>query len=199
MSKAVGVVGVGMVVYRLLVQGALTLDTAIGRRTRRLGPIHLDIAATPETVFDIIAAPYLGKTPKAMEDKIRVLERGSDLVLAEHFTHVCGGMTTTTVETVRFERPRRIYFRLLRGPVPYVVETFELEPSNTGTTFTYTGEMGADFWGLGRWWANKVAGPWDSAVEASLASVKEEAERQAHRRARTAKRSTTPKSTKAGS
>jgi hypothetical protein len=197
--KAVGVAGVGMIVYRLAVQGALTLDTAIGRRTRPLGPIHLDMAAPPETVFDIIAAPYLGKTPNAMGDKLRVLERGSDLVLAEHFTHVCGGMTTTTVETVRFERPSRIYFRLLRGPVPYAVETFELQPTEGGTAFTYTGEMGADFWGLGSWWVNKVAGPWDKAVEASLASVKEEAERRAALRRRTAKSTSTLRSTRAES
>jgi hypothetical protein len=159
----------------------------------------MDMAAPRETVFDIIASPYLGKTPKAMEDKLRVLERGSDLVLAEHFTHVCGGMTTTTVETVRFERPSHIYFRLLRGPVPYVVETFELQPSDAGTAFTYTGEMGADFWGLGSWWTNKVAGPWDRAVEASLTSVKEEAERQAALRGHTAKSTKALRSTKARS
>jgi hypothetical protein len=27
---------------------------------------------------------------------------------------------------VRFERPERITFRLVRGPVPHVVETYEL-------------------------------------------------------------------------
>src|SRR5579864_7245696 len=180
-----GLAGLGTVIYRLVVRGALTLDTGIGRRTRPLGPIHLDMAAPPETVFDIIAAPYLGKTPKAMEDKLHVLERGSDMVLAEHFTEVC--VTTTTVETVRFERPSRIYFRLVRGPVPYVTETFDLEPSDVGTAFTYTGEMGADFWALGEWWANKVAARWDAAVAASLSSIKAEAERLAAK---------SPKSTK---
>jgi hypothetical protein len=185
--RALGLTALGAVIYRLLVQGALTLDTGVGRRTRPLGPIHLDMAAPPETVFDVIAAPYLGKTPKAMEDKLRVLERGRDLVLAEHFTGVCGGMTTTTLETVRFVRPTHIYFRLVRGPVPYVTETFELQPSDTGTSFTYTGEMGADFWSLGEWWTNRVAATWDGAVEASLASVKAEAERQAAVRGRAVK------------
>jgi hypothetical protein len=38
------------------------------------------------------------------------------MVLAAHFTPVkCG--VTTTLETVRFERPNRIDFRLVRGPV----------------------------------------------------------------------------------
>jgi hypothetical protein len=54
----------------LLVRGALTLDLRIGRRTRRLGPLTERIAAPPETVFDVIAAPYLGKTPRAMKDKL---------------------------------------------------------------------------------------------------------------------------------
>jgi hypothetical protein len=135
------------------------------------------MASAPEVVFDVVAAPYLGKTPKAMAGKLNVLDRGSDMVLAEHFTEVGKGLTATTVETVRFERPTHIYFRLVRGPVPYAVETFELEPNEAGTTFTYTGEMGADFWALGQWWVDKVADKWEGAVKASLDSVKAEAER----------------------
>ena len=164
-------------IYRLVVSGALTVDTGIGRRTRSLGPIDRGIAAPPEVVFDVIATPYLGKTPKAMEEKLHVLERGSDMVLAEHFTDVGNGRRATTVETVRFERPNRITFRLLRGPVPYVVETFELQPKEHGTAFSYTGEIGADFWGLGRGWIEEVAAKWEQAVEHSLQGITEEAER----------------------
>jgi hypothetical protein len=51
--------------YRLVVSGKLTVDTGIGRTIRPLGPIERTIAAPRETVFDIIAAPYLGKTPRA--------------------------------------------------------------------------------------------------------------------------------------
>ena len=164
-------------IYRLVVSGALTLDTGTGRRIRRLGPICRDIAAPPEVVFSVIATPYLGKTPKAMEEKLHVLERGSDMVLAEHFTDVGNGRRATTLETVRFERPNRISFRLLRGPVPYVVETFELQPKEPGTAFTYTGEIEADFRGLGQWWIEKVAAKWEQAVEHSLQGITEEAER----------------------
>ena len=113
-------------VYALLVRGALTLDLGVGRRVRPLGPIERVIAAPPETVFDVIAAPYLGRTPRALQDKLDVWERGSDMALAAHMT-TTGRLTTTTVETVRFERPHRIDFRLLRGPVPHVVETYELQ------------------------------------------------------------------------
>ena len=58
--------------YALLVRGALTLDLGIGRRVRPLGPITRTIAAPPETVFDVIAAPYLGRTPRALAGKLEV-------------------------------------------------------------------------------------------------------------------------------
>ncbi len=103
-SAALGLVGLAKV-YGLTVRGALTLDSGIGRRVRPLGPIEVRIAADPDTVFDIVAAPYLSKTPHAMETKLRVVERGTDMVLAEHFTDVGRGQTAITVETVRFEGP----------------------------------------------------------------------------------------------
>jgi hypothetical protein len=102
--------------YVLVVRGALTLDLGVGRRVRALGPIELAVAAPPQTVFDVVANPYR-RTPTAMRDKLQVWERSSEMVLAAHFTQV-GGLTTTAVETVRFEPPHRISFRLLRGPVP---------------------------------------------------------------------------------
>jgi hypothetical protein len=60
-----------------------------------------------------------------------------------------------------------------------VTETFELEPENTGTQFTYVGEIGADFWNLGTWWSNTVGARWERAVEDSLTGIIEEAERRA--------------------
>ena len=125
----------------LVARAGLTLDIGLGRRVRPLGPIRLQIAAPPEVVFDVIAAPYLGKTPRAMRGKLQVLERGSDLVLAAHFTPLGRGLTVTTVETVRFERPHRISFRLVKGPVPYVLERYELQPRDGATDFAYTGEL----------------------------------------------------------
>ncbi len=189
-----GSVAVGAVLaetYTLVVRGAVTLDTGIGRRVRPLGPIEAQIAADPETVFDVIAAPYLSQTPHAMESKLKVLERGTDMVLAEHFTDMGRGPTAVTVETVRFARPHSISFRLVRGPVPYVTEMFDLQPSHGGTAFTYAGEMGADLWAVGEWWADKVADKWERTVEASVASVKEEAERLAIKPRRSAAKPTT--------
>jgi hypothetical protein len=176
-----GAAGAG---YLLAATGAMSLDVNIGRRLRPLGPIERVIEAPPEVVFDVIADPYLHKTPHAMESKLRVLERGADMALAEHYTAIGAGLTATTVETVRFERPSAIHFRLLRGPVPYVVETFELNASAVGTNFRYTGAIGADFWFLGSWWTRIVGARWEGAVDQSLVEIAKEAERRAARSAK---------------
>lgn len=178
------VVGGAGASYVQLVRGALTLDLGVGRRVRPLRSIRIGIAAPRETVFDVIAGPYLGKTPRAMRAKLDVLERGSDMVLAAHFTPLTDRLTVTTVETVRFERPERIGFRLLRGPVPHLVETFELRETDLGTQLDYRGEIGTDLWSLGSWWGRLVAEPWESTVEETLASVRAEAERRAGSRQR---------------
>jgi uncharacterized protein YndB with AHSA1/START domain len=164
----------------LAARGGITLDLGVGRRTRPLGPLTRTIAAPPEVVFDVIAAPYLQRTPRALQDKLEVWERGSDMVLAAHHTPN-GPVTTTTVETVRFERPHRISFRLLRGPVPHVIETFDLRAADGGTEFRYTGEIGADLWALGRWWAGRVAPSWERVVARTLDDVATESERRAAR------------------
>ena len=183
LRRLVARVFVGAVGYVLLVRGDLTLDVGVGRRLRPLGPQRLRIAAPRETVFDVVAKPYLGRTPRAMQEKFTVLERASDMVLAAHYTPVFGKLTATTVETVRFEAPSLVAFRLVRGPVPHVVETFELaEAADGGTDFTYTGELGTDLWAVGAWWGDQVAASWERAVETSLAGVKDEAERRAGRR-----------------
>lgn len=143
-----------------------------------MGPIQRAIAAPPETVFDVIAAPYLGHTPRAMRDKLEIWERSGDTALAAHFTPA-GPLTATTVELVRFERPHRISFRLLRGPVPHVVEAFELHESDAGTRFVYSGELGTDLGTLGRWWGDRVAESWERAVSQSLDGICSESERRA--------------------
>jgi hypothetical protein len=84
------------------------------------------------------------------------------------------------VETVRFTPPERIDFRLVRGPVPHVVEYFLLSPQSPGTTaLEYRGELGTDGWAVGAWWGRRVARAWEAAVTSSLATVKTEAERRA--------------------
>lgn len=163
--------------YVGLVTGAVPVDLGVGRRVRPLGPFGVVIAAPPEAVFDVLSEPYLGRQTRAAADKIRVLERGSDMVLAVHRTPVRRGLAATTVETVRFTRPTRVDFRLTRGPVPHVVERFVLSPAGTGTRLDYAGELGTDLWALGARWGDAVAGSWERVVRETFVAVKTEAER----------------------
>jgi hypothetical protein len=58
--------------YIGVVTGRLTLDLGLGRRTRPLGPLQLDIAAPRETVFAAAAAPYADRQPRAMRAKVEI-------------------------------------------------------------------------------------------------------------------------------
>ena len=170
--------GGGILVWALVVRGSLAPDLGIGRRYRRLGPLTFRIAAPREVVFDVVSGPYLGRTPRALDRKLEVLERGEDVVLAAHYTRAYG-LTATTVETVRFDPPDRVHFRLVRGPVPHVLETFELRELDGETELEYTGELGTDLWLLGSLWGAAVSRTWEATVAASLEAVRTEAERRA--------------------
>lgn len=172
---AVGAAAAGT--YVGLVSGRLALDLGVGRRTRRLGPLTVDVAAPREVVFVVAAAPYAERRPRAMRDKVDILERGEGMVLAAHHTPVGGHLVAVTVETVTFEQPARIGFRLVRGPVPHVSETFSFEETATGTRLTYTGEMGTDLGRVGAWWGDLVERSWVGAVRESLTTIRTEAER----------------------
>lgn len=157
--------------YRRLVAGDLVIDLSMGRTIRPLGPIDARIEAPRELVFDVIAAPYLASPSSSFAEKIQVLERSEEMVLAAHRTPIREGLVAITVETVRFQRPGAIYFRLLRGPVPHVIERFELTEDEDATLFHYEGELGADLWTVGRWWGDLVAQRWEAAVRGSVAEI----------------------------
>jgi hypothetical protein len=177
-----GVAGAAAIgAYVGLVTGRLTLDLGVGRRTRPLGPFELDIAAPRETVYAAAAAPYADRQPRAMQEKVEILERAGQMVLAAHRTTVGSGLTAVTVETVTFDPPNRMSFRLLRGPVPHAIETFTIDEAADGTRFTYTGELGTDLWRLGQAWGDLVARSWVRAVRDSMAAIKTESERRAQR------------------
>lgn len=170
--------GSGIAGYVGLVTGRLTLDLGVGRRTRPLGPIAVEIRAPRELVYDVAVAPYAVRPTRAMREKVEVLERAEAMVLAAHRTPVAAGLTAVTVETVRFEPPSLISFRLLRGPVPHVVESFVLdELPGAATRLVYSGELGTDLWSAGERWGNVVAHSWTAAVQRSMAEITREAER----------------------
>lgn len=160
------------------------MDLGWGRSYHPLGPWSLHIDAPREVVFEVISSAYLGRMPAAKRDEIQVLERSGELVVALHRTKL-PILDAVTVETVRFEPPSRVVFKLLRGPVPSVQEEFLLEDEGDGTRFTYRGELGADLWALGRVYGGRVVAPaWDRVVRASVEDIKRGAEERtkAHRR-----------------
>lgn len=167
--------------YLGLVTGSLTVDLGIGRRTRPLGPLTVEIQAPPATVYDVAAAPYAERRPRAMAEKVEILERADGMVLAAHRTPLGNGLTAVTVETVSFEPPHRMSFRLVRGPVPHVAETFTFEAVPRGTVLRYDGELGTDLWAAGASWGAVVANAWVAAVRGSLAEIKAESERRTRR------------------
>jgi len=182
LAIAAGVSGAVAAAYVAMVTGRLALDLGVGRRTRPLGPLVMDIAAPREDVYAAAAAPYDERRPRAMAEKVRILDRTDQMVLVAHYTPVGKRLTAVTVETVTFDPPHRIGFRLVRGPVPLVTETFELQPTPTGTRLTYTGELSTDLGWPGELWGNLVTRSWINAVETSIAAIKTESERRAARR-----------------
>lgn len=58
-ALAVGAAAVLRTGRRKLACGSVTLNLGIGRSTRPLGPLTIRIDAPRETVFDVIAEPYL--------------------------------------------------------------------------------------------------------------------------------------------
>jgi hypothetical protein len=169
--------------FLLLAMGRLTLDLGWGRSVHPLGPIEFAIDAPRELVFEIISAPYVGRAPTG--SGIDVLARNDELVVAEHHTQV-HFYTARTVEIVEFEPPGSVGFRHLAGPVPHAVERFELVESGGRTELVYTGEVGIDFFVLGRLAARHWVRPqWERAVREHLEEVKTSAEqREAAHRAR---------------
>lgn len=173
--------------YALLVRGRLTLDLGWGRSFHPVGPLRVRIAAPRELVFEVIAAPYRGRPPRDVREKVEVVEAGDGMVLAAHRTPV-GGFVTVTVETVRLSPPERIDFRHVRGPVPHVVESFLLRDVEGGTEVVYEGELGVDLWAAGRWWGRRLVPLWERIVGGSLGEVRAAAEARAAVRGRRAAR-----------
>lgn len=172
------VVTSGALLFLGLAMGRLHADLDFGRSLHQLGPITATIHAPRELVFEIIAAPYLGRSSAAASG-IEVLARSENLVLARHHTRV-HFYTAQTTEAVEFTPPTRVGFRHLTGPVPHATEEFLLEGTETGTELRYTGEIGIDLFALGRmagrFW---VVPQWERVVSAHIEDVKARAEARA--------------------
>jgi hypothetical protein len=183
---AVGVLAVLLVAlvaggFLALAMGRLHLDLGWGRSLHRLGPIRMRIEAPRELVYEILSAPYVGR---ARNPSIDVLARDDSLVVASHLTKV-HFYEARTVEAIDLEPPARMGFRHLTGPVPYAVEEFRLEQEGDETELHYDGELGIDFFLLGRLAARRWVIPqWHRAVGEHLDTVKAQAEQRAQARRR---------------
>ena len=70
----------------------------------------------------------------------------------------------------------------LTGPVPYAVEEFRLEPDGDDTEIVYEGELGIDYFALGRLAGRKWVTPqWNAKVREHLEAVKSQAEQRGER------------------
>lgn len=165
--------------FLLLAMGRLHLDLGWGRSVHPLGPITIEIGAPRELVFGILAAPY---RERARADGIDVLESDGRLAVAAHYTRV-HFYTARTVEVIELEEPTRIGFRHLTGPVPYAVEEFVLTEQGDRCELRYTGEIGIDYFLLGRLAGRCWVRPqWERTVRAHVDEVKERAELLTRRR-----------------
>jgi hypothetical protein len=173
--------------FLALAMGRLHLDLGVGRSLQQLGPITATIRAPRELVFEIIAAPYIGRSSAP---GIEVLARSKGLVVARHQTRV-HFYTSQTTEAIDFTPPVRVGFRHLSGPVPHALEEFTLAGTDVGTELRYSGELGIDFFILGRiagrYW---VRPQWERVVSAHIEEIRLRAEARADHRA--ARESTAP-------
>lgn len=170
--------------FLLLAMGKISMDLGWGRSFHELGPMTWEIAAPRDMVMEMISAPYLGRTPR--DSGIEVLDRDERMVVAAHHTKV-HFYTARTVEIVSFDPPELVAFRHLHGPVPHAEESFELRESGPGGTTTelrYAGELGIDFFIIGRLAGRHWVVPqWEDTVREHLDDLKKGAEEKARRRA----------------
>ena len=166
--------------FLLLAMGRLNLDLGWGRSFHELGPIEIRIAAPRDRVFEMISEPYLRHTPQ--KSGIEVLAKGEDLAVAAHHTNV-HFYTARTVEAVTFAPPDKVGFRHLAGPVPHAVEEFVLDEADGITELRYAGQIGIDFFFLGRIAGRRWVRPqWERAVREDLEDLKQRAEQLSARR-----------------
>jgi hypothetical protein len=180
----------GGAMFLALAMGRMHLDLGFGRSLHQLGPITTTIRAPRELVFDMISAPYLGRSPAAAAG-IEVLASTERLVVARHHTRV-HFYTAQTTEAVDFTPPSRIGFRHLTGPIPHALEEFVLEQTDAGTDLRYSGELGIDFFIFGRIAGRHWVRPqWERVVAAHIEDLKQRAETIAARHTARESRTTT--------
>jgi hypothetical protein len=166
--------------FLALAMGRMHLDLGVGRSYHQLGPITATIRAPRELVYEVISAPYLGRS---RAPGLEILARSEHLAVARHHTKV-HFYTSQTTEIVELTPPTRVSFRHLCGPVPHALEELVLEQTDAGTELRYSGELGVDFFILGRIAGRRWVVPqWEHVVSAHIEEIRGPAEARAARHA----------------
>jgi uncharacterized protein YndB with AHSA1/START domain len=92
------------------------------------------IRATPEVVFDFAADPQNEREWNADLESLEMITEGVPDARTEYYAKWRGAPERVHVETVEFDRPRRLVRR--NGGALEVTATFLTEPADGGTRFT---------------------------------------------------------------
>jgi hypothetical protein len=121
-------------------------------RLRPSGPVTLlasqrvSVAAPPEIVFEVIL--HAGDLVEERPDGSRVVD----------FVASSGSQTIKTRELVTGDRPSRIDYEWLDGPIPYVSETIHIEPlGDHNSMLLYEGEFSIPGKGPRSWLTRFIA------------------------------------------
>lgn len=128
------------------------------------------VRAPQELCFEVVAAA--GRKLRDVSDTEKIVE----------FRTKNRGREVITVERLLLERPNRITYEWLEGPLPEVSETISFSYADGATTLTYAGSFavrgGALRRLIGRLWIKPV---FDRLVREHLEEAKDIAERRAAR------------------
>lgn len=147
----------------------------------KLSPQSLYIAAHRELVYQMVTAIGKGKLPgSSMSSKL--ISKNEDTIVAEFYTKV-GLVTVTTREEMKLEKPERIRYRWLKGPVKHVREEIVFnETDNGGCELAHSGEFDLKIpllgWLVGRLYIKRQ---FEKIVIDHMVEIKEAAEARAAR------------------
>lgn len=178
---AVLVLGTAFLAYRTM-QGRIPFDVGLGRSVIRLEPRSVHVRARRPMLFGMLTALGKGGATGVRErDRVEVLEKTDELIVAEWWTDTGRGVTRS-VEAIRLYPEERITFRHLRGSFPAANEEFRLEEVETGTILHHRAEFAIDLGPIGRLAARLYLKPsFERLVDEHMASIKRAAEERAAR------------------
>lgn len=173
------VAGTAFLVYRTM-QGRIPFDIGVGRTVVRLSPRTVLVRARRPMLFEMLRSAGQARGVRH-RDRVEVLERSGDLIVARLRTDTGRGVTSS-VEAARFFPGERVTYRHLLGPFPYALEEFVLREVPGGTELEHRGEFAVDLWWLGRLAARLyIKRAYERLVDEHMAAIKEAAEARAAR------------------